>query len=137
MKATKGSLHVRDEFSFDEVTEKVTEIRLYNGSRFETVQQVEAGEIFAVKGLSHANIGDRIGTTMLSQPYELVPTLQAKVQYEGDQHIKEVLQIFRLLEAEEPSLRVVWQEKFQEIHVHIMGAIQLEVLTEVLMTRFH
>lgn len=136
MKATKGSLHVRDEFSFDEVTEKVTEIRLYNGSRFETVQQVEAGEIFAVKGLSQANIGDRIGTTMLSQPYELVPTLQAKVQYEGDQHIKEVLQIFRLLEAEEPSLRVVWQEKFQEIHVHIMGAIQLEVLTEVLMTRF-
>ena len=115
----------------------MTEIRLYNGSRFETVQQVEAGEIFAVKGLSQANIGDRIGTTMLSQPYELVPTLQAKVQYEGDQHIKEVLQIFRLLEAEEPSLRVVWQEKFQEIHVHIMGAIQLEVLTEVLMTRFH
>ncbi|WP_155591021.1 elongation factor G [Lysinibacillus cavernae] len=136
IKAVKGSLHVRDEFSFGEVTEKVTEIRLYNGSRFETVQQVEAGEIFAVKGLSQATIGDRIGTTILSQPYELVPTLQAKVQYEGDQHIKEVLQFFRLLEAEEPSLRVVWQEKFQEIHVHIMGVIQLEVLVEVLMKRF-
>ncbi|MFS0816206.1 translation factor GTPase family protein [Lysinibacillus sp. 1P01SD] len=136
MKAMQGSLHVRDEFTFGETTEKITEIRLYNGNRFETVQHVEAGEIFAVKGLSQATIGDRIGSTTQSQPYELVPTLQAKVQYEGDQHIKEVLQIFRLLEAEEPSLRVLWQEKFQEIHVHIMGVIQLEVLVEVLQKRF-
>lgn len=136
MKALTGKLHVRDEFTFGDITEKVTEIRLYNGSRFETVQQVEAGEIFAVKGLSQANIGDRIGSKLLSQPYELVPTLQAKVQYEGEQHIKEVLRIFRLLEAEEPSLRVVWQEKFQEIHVHIMGVIQLEVLIDVLLKRF-
>ncbi|MFJ7919684.1 GTP-binding protein [Lysinibacillus fusiformis] len=136
IKALTGKLQVRDEFTFGDLTEKVTEIRLYNGSRFETVQHVEAGEIFAVKGLSQANIGDRIGSNTLSQPYELVPTLQAKVQYEGEQHIKEVLRIFRLLEAEEPSLRVVWQEKFQEIHVHIMGVIQLEVLIEVLLKRF-
>lgn len=136
IKALTGKLHVRDEFTFGDLTEKVTEIRLYNGSRFETVQHVEAGEIFAVKGLSQANIGDHIGSNTLSQPYELVPTLQAKVQYKGEQHIKEVLKIFRLLEAEEPSLRVVWQEKFQEIHVHIMGVIQLEVLIEVLLKRF-
>ncbi|WP_324727990.1 translation factor GTPase family protein [Lysinibacillus fusiformis] len=136
IKALTGKLQVRDEFTFGDLTEKVTEIRLYNGSRFETVQHVEAGEIFAVKGLSQANIGDHIGSNTLSQPYELVPTLQAKVQYEGEQHIKEVLKIFRLLEAEEPSLRVVWQEKFQEIHVHIMGVIQLEVLIEVLLKRF-
>ncbi|MFF6015897.1 GTP-binding protein [Lysinibacillus fusiformis] len=136
IKALTGKLQVRDEFTFGDLTEKVTEIRLYNGSRFETVQHVEAGEIFAVKGLSQANIGDHIGSNTLSQPYELVPTLQAKVQYEGEQHIKEILKIFRLLEAEEPSLRVVWQEKFQEIHVHIMGVIQLEVLIEVLLKRF-
>ncbi|ODV56214.1 elongation factor G [Lysinibacillus fusiformis] len=136
IKALTGKLQVRDEFTFGDLTEKVTEIRLYNGSRFETVQHVEAGEIFAVKGLSQANIGDHIGSNTLSQPYELVPTLQAKVQYEGEQHIKEVLKIFRLLEAEEPSLRVVWQEKFQEIHVHIMGVIQLEVLIEIFMKRF-
>ncbi len=136
IKALTGKLQVRDEFTFGDLTEKVTEIRLYNGSRFETVQHVEAGEIFAVKGLSQTNIGDHIGSNTLSQPYELVPTLQAKVQYEGEQHIKEILKIFRLLEAEEPSLRVVWQEKFQEIHVHIMGVIQLEVLIEVLLKRF-
>ncbi|MFJ8511437.1 GTP-binding protein [Lysinibacillus xylanilyticus] len=136
IKALQGSLHVRDEFSLGEVTEKVTEIRLYNGSRYVTTQEVEAGEIFAVKGISQANIGDIIGYSGHPQPYELVPTLQAKVQYEGDQHIKEVLKIFRTLEAEEPSLRVLWHEKFQEIHVHIMGVIQLEVLIEVLHKRF-
>jgi len=136
IKALQGTLHVRDEFSFGEVTEKVTEIRLYNGSRYVTTQEVEAGEIFAVKGISQANIGDIIGFSGNPQPYELVPTLQAKVQYEGDQHIKEVLKIFRTLEAEEPSLRVLWHEKFQEIHVHIMGVIQLEVLIEVLHKRF-
>ncbi len=136
IKALQGTLHVRDEFSFGDVTEKVTEIRLYNGSRYETAQEVKAGEIFAVKGISEANIGDIIGHSRNPQPYELVPTLQAKVQYEGDQHIKEVLKIFRTLEAEEPSLRVLWHEKFQEIHVHIMGVIQLEVLIEVLRERF-
>lgn len=136
LKALQGTLHVRDEFSFGDMTEKVTEIRLYNGSRYETVQEVKAGDIFAVKGISQANIGDIIGRSSNPQPYELVPTLQAKVQYEGDQHIKEVLKIFRMLEAEEPSLRVLWHEKFQEIHVHIMGVIQLEVLVEVLNNRF-
>jgi len=129
-------LHIRDEFSFGDVTEKVTEIRLYNGHRYETVQEVTAGEIFAVKGLSLANIGAILGSSSNPQPYELVPTLQAKVQYKGDQHIKEVLKIFRILEAEEPSLRVIWHEKFQEIQVHIMGVIQLEVLIEVLNKRF-
>ncbi|MGE7840421.1 GTP-binding protein [Lysinibacillus sp. NPDC093712] len=136
IKALQGTLHTRQDFTFGDVTEKITEIRLYNGSRFDTTQKVQAGEIFAVKGLSLAKIGDILGSTIPPQPYELVPTLQAKVQYDGQQHIKEVLQVFRLLEAEEPSLRVVWHEKFQEIHVHIMGVIQLEVLTEVLKNRF-
>ncbi|AVK96788.1 TetM/TetW/TetO/TetS family tetracycline resistance ribosomal protection protein [Lysinibacillus sphaericus] len=136
IKALQGTLHTRDDFAFGDVTEKITEIRLYNGRRFQTAQAVQAGDIFAVKGLSMAKIGDILGSTLLPKPYELVPTLQAKVLYEGQQHIKEILQIFRLLEAEEPSLRVVWQEKFQEIHVHIMGVIQLEVLAEVLKNRF-
>ncbi|MFJ7405834.1 MULTISPECIES: GTP-binding protein [unclassified Lysinibacillus] len=136
IKALHGTLHTRQDFTFGDVTEKITEIRLYNGSRFDTTQEVQAGEIFAVKGLSLAKVGDILGSTIPPQPYELVPTLQAKVQYDGQQHIKEVLQVFRLLEAEEPSLRVVWHEKFQEIHVHIMGVIQLEVLAEVLKNRF-
>lgn len=137
IKALRGIVNVRDEFKFSDVTEKITEIRLYNGSHFETVQHIEAGEIFAVKGLSQAQIGDVLGDNQhIREQYELVPTLQAKVAYNGTEHIKEILRIFRLLEAEEPTLQVVWNEKFQEIYVHVMGVIQLEVLLEVTKTRF-
>lgn len=137
MKALQGTLRVRDEFSFGNGIEKITEIRLYNGQRFETVQQVEAGEIFAVKGISKAQIGQVIGNNVVNQDeFELTPTLQAKVVYDGSVHIKELLSYFRILEAEEPTLKVVWSEKFQEINVHVMGVIQLEVLLEVIETRF-
>ncbi len=137
IKALRGTLKVRDEFTFGERTERITEIRLYNGNQFEPVQQVEAGEIFAVKGLTNAQIGDVLGDEEQNlEHFELVPTLQAKVVYNGTEHIKEILRIFRLLEAEEPTLQVVWSEKFQEIHVHVMGVIQLEVLVEIIRERF-
>jgi len=139
VKALQGVLTLRDELIFDETTEKVTEIRLYNGKRYQTTQQVEAGEIFAVKGLSEAEIGHVIGDQANMQEqdeFELIPTLQAKVVYNGNEHIKEILKYFRILEIEEPTLKVLWNEKFQEINVHIMGVIQLEVLVEVTKERF-
>lgn len=138
IKALQGTLHVRNEFTSEETTEKVTEIRLYNGNRFETTSEVQAGELFAVKGLTKAQIGDILGeSSQNGKEFELVPTLQAKVVYSGTEHIKEVLRYFRMLETEEPTLRVVWSEKFQEINVHIMGVIQLEVLIEVVKERFN
>ncbi|MDN4493545.1 elongation factor G [Ureibacillus aquaedulcis] len=137
IKAIQGTLEVRHEFKFPHTTEKVTEIRRYNGNRYDTVQKVAAGDIFAVKGLSHPQIGDVIGNeTITQEKVELVPTLQAKVVYNGTEHIKEILRFFRILESEEPTLKVVWSEKFQEINVHVMGIIQLEVLIEVAKERF-
>ena len=137
LKAKSGTLHVRDELSFHEVNEKITEIRLYNGNNFEKVTTVTAGDVFAVKGLTIPEAGDCIGTNFeKGKPFTLVPTLQARVVYNGTLHIKEVLRIFRLLEAEEPSLRVMWNEHFQSIHVHIMGVIQLEILPHILHSRF-
>ena len=136
MKALSGKLNVRDEFTFGDKTEKITEIRLYNGTSFITVQQVEAGDLFAVKGLVSPVIGDVIGAASEKSQFDMVPTLQAKVNYEGPLHVKELTRIFRELEAEEPSLRVLWNEQFQEISVHVMGVIQLEVLVELLKERF-
>ncbi|MEO4052135.1 translation factor GTPase family protein [Solibacillus sp. CAU 1738] len=136
MKALQGNLNVRDTFTFGESTEKVTEIHYYNGAKFEITQQVVAGEIFAVKGLTQAEIGDIVGALRKSEPFELIPTLQAKVVYNGNLHMKDVRQKFRLLNAEEPSLRAIWHEKFQEIHVHVMGVIQLEVLVNIAKERF-
>ncbi|MFF5994657.1 translation factor GTPase family protein [Lysinibacillus sp. KU-BSD001] len=136
-KALQGELTVRTDVAFGETREKVTEIRLYNGNSYQAIQRVTAGEIFAVKGLSVPQIGDYIGTTFdKGKPYTLVPTMQAKVVYNGTEHIKEVLRLFRLVEAEEPTLKVQWQEAFQTIYVHMMGVIQLEVLKELLYSRF-
>lgn len=136
MKSTAGILRVRDELTFGESTEKITEIRLYNGTNYTSVQQVEAGDIFAVKGLSTPVIGDVLGNEHEKAAFDMLPTLQAKVNYDGPLHVKELTRIFRELEAEEPSLRVLWNEQFQEISVHVMGVIQLEVLIEVLKERF-
>ncbi|WP_042475827.1 elongation factor G [Bacillus ndiopicus] len=137
MKALQGRLQVRDAFTFGDMTEKVTEIRHYNGAKFDTVTAVNAGEIFAVKGFSQAPIGNVMGSTTNAPDFELIPTLQAKVVYHGSLHMKEVWQQFRLLNEEEPSLRAIWQEELQEIHVHVMGVIQLEVLIEIAKERFN
>lgn len=136
MKALQGTLQVRDLIPFEDGAEKVTEIRYYNGTKFETTQQVEAGEIFAVIGISKAGIGDIVGISQKAEPFELMPTLQAKVVYKGSLHMKDVWEKFRMLTDEDPSLRAIWHEKLQEIHLHIMGVIQLEVLVAIAAQRF-
>lgn len=135
MKALQGRLRVRDAFTFGELTEKVTEIRYYNGAKFETTSEVEAGEIFAVKGLNSAHISQVIGIEREEKAVELLPTLRAKVLYDGPLHMKEVWQKFRLLNDEEPSLSAIWHEQLQEIQVSVMGVIQLEVLTHIALER--
>ena len=67
----------------------------------------------------------------------MVPTLMSSVLFDRSYNIKEVLGYFKILEAEDPSLNVLWNEAYQEIHVHIMGRIQLEVLKEVVFERFN
>lgn len=135
LKSLSGILQVRDEIAYHELTEKVTEIRLYNGSKYEAVDKVSAGTVFAVTGLTGLKVGDSIGTKETTT-FELVPTLTSTVLFDRSIHAKEVLQFFNLLDAEDPSLRVIWDEHFGEIHVHVMGTIQLEVLKQVVLERF-
>ncbi|WP_318616598.1 translation factor GTPase family protein [Sporosarcina sp. YIM B06819] len=136
LKSVSGTLRVRDEVNYGELTEKVTQIRVYNGSKFKTVDHVQAGELFAVTGLTNASIGDGVGALKEKVTFDLIPTLKSKVMFDASIHIKEVLRCFNLLDAEDPSLRVYWDEHFQEIHVHVMGIIQLEVLKEIVKERF-
>lgn len=136
VKIEQGTLNVRDDVQFYKTLEKVTEIRVYNGSKFTAVQQAEAGDICALKGISDAQIGMVNGGGSETSPAIFIPTLQANVHYSGNYHVKEVLAIFRMLELEEPTLSVQWHERFQEISVHVSGVIQLEVLTELLRERF-
>ncbi|TWT24312.1 translation factor GTPase family protein [Planomicrobium sp. CPCC 101110] len=140
LKAHSGSLRVREEVDYggseNRKSEKVTQIRRYNGSKFHTVDQVNAGELFAVIGLSEAAIGDGAGKLIAASRHESVPALKSKVLFDPPLHPKEVLKYFKRLNAEDPTLAVVWDEHFQEIHIHVMGVIQLEVLQQVVQDRF-
>ncbi|EJP6471814.1 TetM/TetW/TetO/TetS family tetracycline resistance ribosomal protection protein [Clostridium botulinum] len=141
VKALSGSLKVKDEINLggfqDNFCEKVNEIRIYNGDKYTNVDKAEAGQIFAVTGLNSANVGDGIGTLKEKATYNMVPTLKSKVIFDETLNVKDVLKYFKILEEEDPSLNIIWNEKFQEIQVYIMGIIQLEVLKNLMEERFH
>ena len=117
--------------------EKISSIRVYNGSKFSTVDKVVAGDIFAVTGITSLSVGDGVGALKEKFKFNMIPTLMSSVIFDKACNVKEVLGHFRMLEAEDPALNVIWNETLQEIHVHIMGKIQLEVLKEVILERFN
>ncbi|MED4462588.1 GTP-binding protein [Metabacillus fastidiosus] len=141
IKALTGSLKVRDEVKYEsadnEIAEKVTQIRLYSGNKFQSADKVQAGELFAVTGLSKAAVGDGLGMLKEKSEFEMIPTLKSRVIFEPGVNMKEALQLFHILNAEDPSLNVTWDENLQEIHLHVMGTIQLEVLTQIVLDRFN
>lgn len=146
VKAISGKMKVKDEISYivdDDIhTEKINSIRIYNSNKFESINEVEAGQIFGVEGLSKANPGAALYKNFSSDFYEadceldMVPTLTSKVMFDKSLNVKEVLSIFQILQNEEPSLNIVWNENLKQIQVNIMGEIQLEVLKEILKSRF-
>lgn len=137
MKALCGTLKVRDDLVYGNGDiEKITQIRKYNGKQFQQMDQANAGELIAVIGLSNAAVGDGVGVLKEASVYEMVPALRSKVVFEPGVNAKEALSYFRILEAEDPSLNVTWEERLQEIHLHVMGTIQLEVLEQMVLERF-
>ena len=140
IKVLRGTLKVRDELSYaggdGPINEKVTRLLLFNGSKSHAVDQASAGDLFAVTGLSGAEAGQGLGSFADKRAYELVPTLTSKVIFDDSLHAKDVLKAFRILNAEDPSLNVIWEESLQEIHIHVMGLIQLEVLEQLVKERF-
>ncbi|QHW32288.1 TetM/TetW/TetO/TetS family tetracycline resistance ribosomal protection protein [Paenibacillus rhizovicinus] len=140
IKGLSGTLKVRDELCYpgreDRMCEKATRLLIINGSKSQAVDQVRAGDLFAVTGLSSAEAGQGIGVYSDRLVYELVPTLTSKVIFPDSLNVKDVLKAFQVLNAEDPSLNVIWEESLQEIHIHVMGLIQLEVLEQLAKERF-
>lgn len=136
LKLVNGTLKVRNSVTYNEQTEKITQIRQYSGNKFKTTDQALAGELVAVTGLTNACIGDGLGVFAQKTEFDMIPTLKSKVLFDASVHVKEILRCFKLLDAEDPSLRIFWDEYFQEIHVHVMGVIQLEVLEQIVLERF-
>ncbi|MBE6049735.1 MAG: TetM/TetW/TetO/TetS family tetracycline resistance ribosomal protection protein [Clostridium sp.] len=135
IKAFSGSLKVKDQVKINNLN-KVNELRVYNGNKYSTVDKVIAGDIFGVTGFIEGKVGQGIGFLEDFVDYNMVPTLMSKVIFDKTLNVKEVLSIFKKLEEEDPALNIIWNKATQEINVHIMGKIQLEILKEVLKLRF-
>ena len=133
MKILSGILHVRDPLS---ESEKVNQIRVFQGERFNAVSEASAGDVVAVTGFKNSRAGQGVGTYLTPVSSPLRPTLQAKVLYPPDIPHRTMLQVFHILEEEDPSLSVVWEEALQQLKINIMGKIQLEVLEQAILNRF-
>jgi len=138
IKALKGFIKTKQEIKIGENIEKINEIRIYNGSKYKTVDKVQAGDCFAVVNLSIGKCGDGLGILNNSNlKFKIQPTLMSSVIYPEDKNPKDVLKIFKILEEEDPALNVKYSEALKEIQISIMGKIQLEVLKEVVKRRFN
>lgn len=139
LKITGGSLAVRTQLEGEEDggwQEKVNQIRIYSGEKYQTIERAESGMVCAVTGLTHTRPGMGLGREAGAMPPVLEPVLSYRVVLpEGcDAHV--MLQNLRQLEEEDPQLRVVWNERLSEIHLQLMGEVQLEILTRLIAERF-
>lgn len=132
LKITGGSLKVKAVIE----GQKVNQIRIYSGEKYEAFNEAKAGSICAVTGLSDTYPGEGLGAEQGTYLPVLEPVLNYQViPTEGDDPIL-LLPKLRELEEEEPQLHIVWEEALQEIHVQLMGEVQLEVLKTLIYGRF-
>lgn len=134
LKVTGGSLQVKT--LIEELGEKVDQIRLYSGEKFETTDVVEAGSVCAVTGLSKTVPGMALGAENGEVTPVLVPVLNYKIHLPEEINPSDMMLKLKQLEEEEPELHILWDEDVKEIHAQVMGQVQIEVLTRLIKDRF-
>ena len=120
---------------YRQISETIDQLRLYSGAAYRLTDCAQAGSVVAATGLDLTHPGQGLGCERKDLEPVLEPVLTYAVTAEGlDPH--QVLKALRILEDEDPLLHVVWQEQLQEIHLRLMGQVQLEVIQEELERRF-
>lgn len=136
LKVEQGCIHPKDTIQVpagDEMAEfeKINELRQYQGANHTLIPEARPGDLCAITGVQRLQPGDKAGENANHEiASSLTPLLAAKVIYPATVSARTMLGYFRELEEEEPLLHVLWNEDTQEIVVHIMGEIQLEILTQ-------
>lgn len=141
LKVTGGILKVKDLLCTktegeDETLEKVNQIRIYSGEKYEVRQEVQAGEVCAVTGLQETYPGQGLGEEAETLPPILEPVLTCQVCLPEGCDPAVMLPKLKQLEEEQPELHIIWDEQLQEIQAQIMGEIQTEILQSVIAERF-
>lgn len=137
MKITGGTLKAKMELTCaEDKTEKVNQIRIYSGERFEAVNEAVAGSVCAVTGLLGTMAGQGLGMEKnLESPF-LTPVLSYCLLLPEGTDPMAVMPKLKELEEEDPALSFTWEEELKEIHVHVMGEVQMEVLKVLIRERF-
>jgi len=136
MKLTGGKLKVRDILTNSIWEEKVNQIRIYSGQKFEAVNEIEAGSVCAVTGLSQTRPGEGLGIEEASDTPVLKPVLSYQIILPEGCDPRAMIPKLRQIEEEEPELYIVWDEQLQEIQAQIMGDVQIEILQSLIQSRF-
>lgn len=134
LKVTGGTLKVKAVIG--ENGDKVNQIRVYSGEKYELLSAADAGKVCAVTGLAETYPGQGLGAEKDSEVPILEPVLTYRIILPDDCNVHTMLRDLKLLEEEEPELHIVWIEKSQEIHVQLMGDVQIEILQRIIKERF-
>ena len=137
LKVTGGKLVVKMPVNLVNKEEKVNQIRIYSGAKYETVNEVEAGGVCAVTGLVSSCIGQGFGVEKGTAAPFLEPVLTYQMILPDGADTTKVLRELKQLEEEEPLLNIVWNPALEEIHVQLMGEVQTEILKTMIAERFH
>ncbi len=144
LKITGGMLKVKSQLSNEKEgmakeeiwQEKVNQIRLYSGQKFESVNELTAGSICAVTGLTKTHPGQGLGVEAASEVPVLEPVLSYQIILPDGVDKRSMLQKLRQLEEEVPELHIAWDETVQEIQAMLMGEVQIEIISSMISERF-
>ena len=140
MKITGGTLSVKETLDLSDVPgasgEKVNQIRIYSGGKYQTVQEAEAGTVCAVAGLEHTHAGQGLGVEESENRFVLEPAMSYGVLLPDGADVHRTLQQLKQLEEEDPQLHIAWNSQTEEIQIQLMGEVQLEILKEMIQQRF-
>lgn len=140
LKVTSGTLPVKAKVSGtsaqgEEWEEKADQVRLYSGEKFELAPAAEPGSVYALTGLTRTYPGEGLGEERDASKPVLEPVLTYTL-LPGEVEVHAALAALRTLEDEDPLLHVRWQERLQEVHLQLMGAVQLEIIEQLMQSRF-
>lgn len=136
LKVTGGVLKVRSALVLEPKEEKVNQIRIYSGEKYQTADEAQAGTVCAVTGLAGTRPGDGFGIEDTGYEPALEPVLTYQIILPEGISPSVMLPKLRQLQEEEPELHILWNEELQEIQVQIMGEVQLEILKSLIAERF-
>ena len=136
LKVMGGQLNVRDIIRCQNGEEKINQIRIYAGQKYEAISTAYAGTLCAVTGLTQTRPGEGLGTLTLFNTPILEPVLSYTLHFSEDVDARLMFPKLLLIEEELPELRFKWDETHKQIHAQLMGEVQIEILQSLIESRY-